>query len=229
MWITRPTSRVERGPSDSPVIRLHSKLTGDLRDARRADADRGQRRSNRPFRARPSRREIDGADIHPLGDRLVDQVDDELAGVADVALGILVAVARPPVAGLMPSTTTGGTELTALKKLNGAALTRPDASTVVASAIGRGTTVLTSKLVGVGRRDLAPDQNAFTYSCIDCAERDNAYRLGPQLTESRSRLGSDRSVLKKRAMYPGWRSGPPVREFRAPAFVLTLRIGCSTA
>ena len=46
----------------------------------------------------------------------------------------------------MPSTTTGGTELTALKKLNGAALTRPFASTVVASAIGRGTTVLTSSL-----------------------------------------------------------------------------------
>src|ERR1700719_1809923 len=46
----------------------------------------------------------------------------------------------------MPSTTTGGTELTALKKLNGAALTRPEPSTVVASAIGRGTTVLMSSL-----------------------------------------------------------------------------------
>jgi hypothetical protein len=50
------------------------------------------------------------------------------------------------VPGLIPSTTTGGTELTALKKLNGAALTRPEPSTVVASAIGRGTTVLTSSL-----------------------------------------------------------------------------------
>ncbi len=46
----------------------------------------------------------------------------------------------------MPSTTTGGTELTALKKLNGAALTRPVLSTVVAKAIGRGTTVLTKSL-----------------------------------------------------------------------------------
>jgi hypothetical protein len=46
----------------------------------------------------------------------------------------------------MPSTTTGGTELTALKKLKGAALMRPEPSTVVASAIGRGTTVLTRSL-----------------------------------------------------------------------------------
>src|SRR5437764_11698056 len=56
----------------------------------------------------------------------------------------------------MPSTTTGGTELTALKKLNGAALTRPAASTVVAKAIGRGTTVLTrslyASLVGIAAR-----------------------------------------------------------------------------
>jgi hypothetical protein len=46
----------------------------------------------------------------------------------------------------MPSATTGGTELTALKKLNGAALTRPAPSTVVTNAIGRGTTVEISSL-----------------------------------------------------------------------------------
>ena len=40
----------------------------------------------------------------------------------------------------------GGRELTALKKLNGAALIRPSRSTVVASAIGRGTTVETRSL-----------------------------------------------------------------------------------
>jgi hypothetical protein len=41
----------------------------------------------------------------------------------------------------MPSTTTGGTELSALKKLIGAASTRPSSSTVETNAIGRGTTV----------------------------------------------------------------------------------------
>jgi hypothetical protein len=50
------------------------------------------------------------------------------------------------VPGLIPSTTTGGTELTALKKLKGAAFTRPASSTVVTRAIGRGTTVLTNSL-----------------------------------------------------------------------------------
>ena len=36
MWITQPTSSVERGPSDRPVMRRHSKLTGDcaIRGAR---------------------------------------------------------------------------------------------------------------------------------------------------------------------------------------------------
>ena len=46
-------------------------------------------------RVRRSRvRKIDGADVHALGDRLVHQIDDEFAGVADIALGVLVAVAR---------------------------------------------------------------------------------------------------------------------------------------
>ena len=36
MWMTRPISSVERAPSDSPVMRWHSKLTGDsaMRGAR---------------------------------------------------------------------------------------------------------------------------------------------------------------------------------------------------
>jgi hypothetical protein len=124
-------------------MRRHSKLTGDCAIRGWAHSYRRQRCQLGLVELAGAGREIDRGDVHPLGQRLVDQVDDELAAVADVALGVLVAVAAPR-AGLIPSTTTVGTELTALKKLNGAALTRPALSTVVASAIGRGTTVLTS-------------------------------------------------------------------------------------
>ena len=58
-------------------MRLHSKLTGD-------SAMRG---GLTPTVAG----EIDRADVHALGQRLVDQVDHELAGLADVVFGILVA------------------------------------------------------------------------------------------------------------------------------------------
>ena len=37
------------------------------------------------------RRKVDGAEVHGLGDRLVDQVDHELAGIADVVGGVLGA------------------------------------------------------------------------------------------------------------------------------------------
>ena len=105
-------------------MRLHSKLTGDsaMRGGLTPTDGTGSQIGLVEFA--DLGREIDGADVHPLGDRLVDQVDDELAGVADIVLGVLVACCAGP-APLMPSTTTGGSELTALKKLNGAALTRP--------------------------------------------------------------------------------------------------------
>jgi hypothetical protein len=93
MWMTRPISSVERAPSDSPVMRWHSKLTGDsaMRGARTPTDGTGVSPAFFEFADRA--RKIDGADVHPLGERLVDQIDDELAAIADVALGVLVAVA----------------------------------------------------------------------------------------------------------------------------------------
>ena len=53
---------------------------------------------------------------------------------------LVVSLAPPEALTPMPSTTSGGSSASTLKKLNGAALVRPPASRVVTSAIGRGTT-----------------------------------------------------------------------------------------
>ena len=147
MWMTRPTSSVERAPSDSPVMRLHSKLTGD--SAMRGgwtptDGSGGQLGD---LQLADLGREIDGADVHPLGERLIDQVDDELAGVADVALGVLVAVAAvPALAGADAEHDDRRARADRVEKAERRGVDAALASTVVASAIGRGTTVLISSL-----------------------------------------------------------------------------------
>jgi hypothetical protein len=59
-----------------------------------------------------------------------------------------------------PSTTSGGSSEKTLKKLNGAALTLPFSSSVVTSAIGRGTTTPHSNLYrscGSSSRKEMPD------------------------------------------------------------------------
>ena len=89
--------------------------------------------------------EIYGTDVHPLGQRFVDQVDDELAAVPDIALGILVAVlARRPRADPEHDDRRHGADR--IEKAERRGIDASEPSTVVASAIGRGTTVLTSSL-----------------------------------------------------------------------------------
>ena len=82
-------ARPERQAGDAPALEADRRLG----DARRLDLDRGHRVQFGLFEFADALREIDRADVHAFGERLVDQVDDELAGIADVALGVLPAVA----------------------------------------------------------------------------------------------------------------------------------------
>ena len=82
--------------------------------------------------------------VHLLAERLVDQVDHELAAVADVRRGVLQPAVRLAPAGRARAS--GGVSLNMLKNENGAAFTMPVGPSVVTSAIGRGITRLMSSL-----------------------------------------------------------------------------------
>src|SRR5882672_7251567 len=88
-------------------------------------------------------RKVDGTGVHSLGHRLVNEVDDEYAGLADMLERVLRRAIRRD---CKPRTTSAGSSLNTLKKENGAALTTPSLPTVVTRAIGRGTTSAASSL-----------------------------------------------------------------------------------
>jgi hypothetical protein len=83
-------------------------------------------------------RKVDGTCVYPLGDRLVDEVDHECAGLVDMFERILWRSVRIQL--WMPRTTRAGSSLNTLKNENGAALTIPSGPTVVTKAVGRATT-----------------------------------------------------------------------------------------
>src|SRR5262245_64649268 len=77
-------ARPQREASDAAA----SEADWRLSDPRRAHPDRGQGTKSGLVELADTCREIDGADIHALGECLIDQVDNELAAVADIALGV---------------------------------------------------------------------------------------------------------------------------------------------
>src|SRR5882672_10598510 len=96
-----------------------------------------------PFDLADVGRKVDGTGVHSLGHRLVNEVDDEYAGLADMLERVLRRAIRRD---CKPRTTSAGSSLNTLKKENGAALTTPSLPTVVTRAIGRGTTSAASSL-----------------------------------------------------------------------------------
>src|SRR4029077_18561545 len=135
-----------------PVMRRHSKLTGDcpIRGARTPTEGSGVSSAalSSPVPAGKSTAQMFIRSASASSTRLTTNSPLSLI-LRSVSL-YSSSLAAP---GLIPSTTTGGTELTALKKLNGAALMRPEPSTVVASAEPRHNGA-DEELVSVRRRDL---------------------------------------------------------------------------
>ena len=96
-----------------------------------------------PFDLADVGRKVDGTGVHSLGHRLVNEVDDEYAGLADMLERVLRRAIRP---GLQAEDDERRILAEYIKKENGAALTTPSLPTVVTRAIGRGTTSAASSL-----------------------------------------------------------------------------------
>jgi hypothetical protein len=110
---------------------------------RHRDIDRRQCLQPRRLHLAVTGRKVDRAVVHGRRQRLVHQMHDELPAAVDVARGVL---GLKSALCCRPSTRRGGSSEKTLKKLNGAALTLPFSSSVVTSAIGRGTTTPHSSL-----------------------------------------------------------------------------------
>jgi hypothetical protein len=113
MWLTRPTSSIERGPSDNPVMRGHSKLTGDAKIRGPANLGCGNRRQFSHIEFGDVASKIDRADVHAPGQRVEDEVDHKLARIADVPLSILVAVAAVYAGARRPAAQAGDRDVSA--------------------------------------------------------------------------------------------------------------------
>jgi hypothetical protein len=87
--------RISRsGPKASEAVRRHSKAKGASGDVRHGDVLAGREAEPRRIDLARSGREIDGADVHGLGQGLVDEVDDEHSGLGDVAGRVLAVAVR---------------------------------------------------------------------------------------------------------------------------------------
>ena len=83
-------------------------------------------------------RKRNGADVHPLDQHVVNDIDGELLGHANIVAGVLVVHVWMI---LDTDGYDGRVGRQELKTLNGAALTTSASSTVVTKAVGRGMTI----------------------------------------------------------------------------------------
>src|SRR5882724_1627847 len=120
--------------------RIMAALESDRRfgDTRNRNAGARQDRESGGLDFADVGRKVDGTRVHSPGHRLVDEVDDEYAGLADMLECILRCAVRPR---LQAEDDEHRILAEYIKKRERrAALTTPSLPTVVTRAIGRGTT-----------------------------------------------------------------------------------------